>query len=562
MNIKKIFIGGGIAALFLVLIMGRISFADLTFTGTNISSDGSVVLDASSTISIGTSTATGIMIGRSGSTVTLPGNLAITALGGAGSHCLITNASGTVATSTCLESVSPSFSLSGVLNVPGSYASATIIGSPLVVDGASNNPYNMVVQGSIGYMTTQGGNPSQLILVNLATPSAPTVLSQTTGLSTYMNGIAVQGKYVYVTYYGNSELQIFNVSNPAAPVSVGTASTCSGPYGGMVVSGDYAYIPCPNNGATATISIMNVSNPAAPVQVGTFSSLASTNVISLAVSGQMLYAEAGSETGTSYITAYSIVNPSSPSLLGSVAVDHSPQKIAVEGTTVVASDHDTNEINVIDFSNPSSAQVYNVALTSGCFPETENDITLQGNLVLVGCSGGGVGVVDISTISSPKLLGVMLSSLGDITAVIPYGRYIYLGSYTSPDLYTVDFGGAYVQQFSAGTIRADRASVRGILDAGSLSIQGGIHAGSAMSTDADFNALGNGYFALNVGIGTTNPSTTLQVTGGATPTIRIGAGPLPGCLEIMDSSGNGAVNYITATGGVLTATTTKPAVCG
>jgi len=37
----------------------------------------------------------------------------------------------------------------------------------------------------------------------------------------------------------------------------------------------------------------------------------------------------------------------------------------------------------------------------------------------------------------------------------------------------------------------------------------------------------------NVGIGTTVPSTTLQVAGSST--IRIGAGNIPGCLELMDS---------------------------
>jgi hypothetical protein len=64
----------------------------------------------------------------------------------------------------------------------------------------------------------------------------------------------------------------------------------------------------------------------------------------------------------------------------------------------------------------------------------------------------------------------------------------------------------------------------------------------------------------NVGIETTAPSTTLQVAG-PSPTIRIGAGSIAGCLEIMDSSGNGTINYITATGGVLSATTTKPSNC-
>jgi len=76
-------------------------------------------------------------------------------------------------------------------------------------------------------------------------------------------------------------------------------------------------------------------------------------------------------------------------------------------------------------------------------------------------------------------------------------------------------------------------------------------------TNADFSGT---LITSQIGIGTTAPSTTLQVAG-ASSTIRIGAGPMPGCLELMDSSGNGVINYITATGGVLSATTTKPSAC-
>lgn len=51
--------------------------ASLMFSGTTISGDGSVVIDGANTISIGTSTATGITIGRSGATTTFPGNVVI-----------------------------------------------------------------------------------------------------------------------------------------------------------------------------------------------------------------------------------------------------------------------------------------------------------------------------------------------------------------------------------------------------------------------------------------------------------------------------------------------------
>jgi hypothetical protein len=64
----------------------------------------------------------------------------------------------------------------------------------------------------------------------------------------------------------------------------------------------------------------------------------------------------------------------------------------------------------------------------------------------------------------------------------------------------------------------------------------------------------------NVGIGTTVPSTTLQVAG-ASSTIRIGTSALPGCLEMGNSNGSAGINYVTFLNGVMTATTTKPSAC-
>src|ERR1019366_8223178 len=60
------------------------ALAALTFSGTSISGDGAVVIDSSSTISIGTSTATGITIGKSGSTTTFPGNITVGSCAGCG----------------------------------------------------------------------------------------------------------------------------------------------------------------------------------------------------------------------------------------------------------------------------------------------------------------------------------------------------------------------------------------------------------------------------------------------------------------------------------------------
>lgn len=63
-----------------VAVSAQVAFGSLTFSPTTISGDGPVIIDGSSTISIGTSTATGITIGQTGQTVLFPGSVSSTNL--------------------------------------------------------------------------------------------------------------------------------------------------------------------------------------------------------------------------------------------------------------------------------------------------------------------------------------------------------------------------------------------------------------------------------------------------------------------------------------------------
>jgi hypothetical protein len=65
----------------------------------------------------------------------------------------------------------------------------------------------------------------------------------------------------------------------------------------------------------------------------------------------------------------------------------------------------------------------------------------------------------------------------------------------------------------------------------------------------------------NVGIGTTQPSSTLHVAG-ASSTIRIGTGGSnPGCVEMYDVINSSTLEYMYFSSSTIVGTTTKPSFC-
>lgn len=332
--------------------------------------------------------------------------------------------------------------------------------------------YRGVAHGSVLYVTEQdnvNGN-SNLLLIDISSAGAPTIISQTAGSGPGMNGIAVNGQYVYVSYNQSSNVQVFDASNPYSLASVGSFTTAcnsayvKGLYGGLVVAGDFLYAPCPNPGATGFIDVVNIANPMSPTEVGVITAQNMTNPPSLAVSGQMLYASEPSESGPSAVCAYSLASgpvPTAP--LACAIVNHSPQNIAVQGTTVAAAIGDDNQLDTIDFSNLASPAVYPAALDPNVcvHPFVENMVAFQGTTVFVGCSnsshpsgpGYGVEVIDVTNITAPTLLGTMLGSPGDSFAmIVPNGSYLYLGGYPGPSGNSVSTAGAlYTVETGAGT---------------------------------------------------------------------------------------------------------------
>lgn len=469
----------------------------------------------------------------------------------------------------------------GAIDPSASYNAPVVSTLQVEPQGPSLYPalYRGVVQGNILYITEQdtvNGN-SNLELIDISSPAAPAKLSKTAGSGAGMNGIAVNGQYVYVSYWKSSVVQVFDATNPSSPTPVGSVTTAcnsatnKGLYGALVISGHYLYAPCANPAlsppfTTGFIDVINIANHASPSEVGQITAQNMTNPTSLAASGQVLYASEPSEADGSgghfsAVCAYSLAGGPVPAAPVSCAsVGHSPQNIAVQGTTVAASIGDDDELDIVDFSNPVSPNVYSAALDpSICVhPYVENMVAFQGSTVFVGCSnspfgntegnsgpGYGVEAVDVTNITAPTLLGTLLGSSGNSFAtIVPNGSYLYLGGYPGQDgttsstagvLYTVDTGEATITNitflptslsFASQTIETTSAAQSVTLSntgTAAITINGITITGTNPSDFAQANTCGTSVAA--------NASCSISVT--FTPTA---AGARSGSLSVSDNA--------------------------
>jgi hypothetical protein len=222
-----------------------IAFASLTFTGTTISGDTNSAIDATGTVTIGASSATGITIGRSGITATFPGTVTITGttttlqnlvVSGACTGCGIGNftAGGDLSGSSTSQTVtgiqgravsSTAPSPNQVLTWNGSFwtpANVSSTGGIAAINGLSNATTSIVGAGTV---TVSTSSPNVITITGTGS-GAITINSLTT--STFQ----IQGTANQITVASSAP----NIISLSLPQDIATVSTPT--FAGLTLTGN------------------------------------------------------------------------------------------------------------------------------------------------------------------------------------------------------------------------------------------------------------------------------------------------------------------------------------
>lgn len=328
-------------------------------------------------------------------------------------------------------------------------ANATTL--PAIVGSISNNNSlsgadSVAVSGSVAYVVAYW--TGQLTAIDIANPSNPTILGSTPPTASLENGtdVSIAGNYAFVTSKnrnastssnddgtGNS-LTIVDIANPSAPTVVGTLNNTNTPPGMLfgayhvAVQGHYAYVAYqgllqgqPTNPDTSQggFSVIDITSPSGPTFLGNVDNAslparfanALEHATSVAIEGNTAYVTAFYNQS---LTAIDITNPTAPKVIGTlnhptfngVAALPDPNDVQVVGNyAYVACQGSSSQVQmtVVNISNPAAMSV--VGTLSNPVLSNAYTIRMNGSVANVAAanSSGTVAEIDVSNPANPRL---------------------------------------------------------------------------------------------------------------------------------------------------------------
>jgi len=365
------------------------------------------------------------------------------------------------------------------------YVSGTIPAAQTGSVATTAQPWSIYHSGNYVYSVS---NSTKLEIYDVTNPASPSQLVSfaITGVCG-TNSVVVSGHYAYVSDACAAKFYIIDVSNPKAPSLTNTVTTSSSGNYNVIVQGRYAYVflaaSVTNGGA---FQIFDVSNPASvpaalstTIPAGAVSN--QTGNMEAMVVGKYLYDLPNQGAGAvSRLYIYDISNPASPSLSNAGGTLLCPSACGSgttnpysnpEGPVIVGhyayifeySDNPTLDVwDVKDPSAPVKAGAVNLSSVTGSNSNSPEMVTVQGRYAYVtNFQAGKVDVVDISTPTSPSLIGSISTNSGPIAMTVA-GRYAYIESYSGGNIQAFDIGGTYTQSLETGSLIAGNIESTGL----------------------------------------------------------------------------------------------------
>jgi len=181
---------------------------------------------------------------------------------------------------------------------------------------------------------------------------------------------------------------------------------------------------------TVVGNIANLANTAfSPSTVGTLA--LSANPRSVYVSGRYAYVV---DQTSQDLKVIDVSNPSSPSTRGTLGIGTLPVSVYISGRYAYVVDTGSDDLKVIDVSNPSSPSTVGTLAIGG----TPQSVYVSGRYAYVVDSGSDdLKVIDVSNPSSPSTVGTLALGTFPLSVYVS-GRYAYVVDQGSLDFKVID----------------------------------------------------------------------------------------------------------------------------
>ena len=236
--------------------------------------------------------------------------------------------------------------------------------------------FKVATSGSYAYVIRNVTGATNFFVVNISSPSAPTLSGSLTLAGTPTN-IAVSGNFVYVANSnGSGEMQIVNVITPTAP-ALSSTFNAAGTAGalGVAIRGTTAFLVRTSSTTTGTNEFLtiNVATPTAPALLGSYNNNINMNEVYVPASGNFAYVATNSSTAEFLVV--NIATLTAPTLQTSLNLSGSVAATTIAGVGSTVYVGRTSTLASIDITTPTAPVALGTLTTTGS--ATINDIDVD-----------------------------------------------------------------------------------------------------------------------------------------------------------------------------------------